>query len=477
MAHLAYKFRLYPTAAQDLRLREQLETLRQVYNTALQYRKDLYAEEKRAPKSNELYKVFAHLRNLQIADQKSGGAGPHWLTGVGAVALRDTIKRVDAAYENFFRRLKQKAAKVGFPRFKGYGRLTSIPFDNYAKGCTLRDASGKALLKAVPAAKKGYRLDVFGAGRIKIVAHRAIEGTIKTACVERDVDGKWYVVLVAQVADETPAQKEGPAVGIDVGLESFLTTSDGEHVANPKYLRTQLKELRRKQRAASRKMERAKRAKVKFRECRNLQKAHRDVAKLHVKVRNQRKEHHHQVANALVSRYATVCAENLNVRGMLKNGKLARAISDAGWSAFLTTLDHKAKRAGVKFVKVSAGGTSQTCPECGAVKKKALSERRHRCPCGYETHRDHAAARVILARGLGGAGQVPVGANPDVMPAAQAVGGRGCRRTEAQSGSPKSASAKAKVTPKRKPKGNRSRSVQQSIPWDDVAAPHADTGN
>lgn len=474
---MAYKFRLYPTAAQDLRLREQLETLRQVYNAALQYRKDLYAEEKRAPKAGELYKVFAFYRNLQIEDKKNAGAGPHWLAGVGAVALRDTLKRVDVAFENFFRRLKQKAKKVGFPRFKSYGRLASIPFENYANGCTLRDRAGKALAKDVPAAKKGYRLDVFGAGRVKVVAHRAIEGQIKTACVERDVDGKWYVVLVAKVPDAAPVPKEGPAVGIDVGLESFLTTSEGERVENPKHMTRQLKELRRKQRSASRKAERAKRQKVKFRECRNLQKAYRDVAKLHVKVRNQRKEHHHKTANALVNRYATICAEDLNVRGMLRNSKLARAISDAGWSAFLTRLDHKAKRAGVKFVKVSAGGTSQTCPECGAVQKKSLIERRHRCPCGYETHRDHAAARVILARGLGGAGQVPVGANLDVMPSAQVGGGQGCRRTETQSGFPKPTSAKKKVAPKRAPKGTRSRSAQQSIPWDGVVPHEVGTEN
>jgi len=480
LAHLAYKFRLQPTAAQELRLREQLETLRQVYNTALRYRKDLYEAEKRSPKRGELYKVFALYRNLQVADQKGGGAGPHWLAGVSAVAMRDTLKRVEVAFDNFFRRVKQKAKKVGFPRFKKYGRMRSLPFDNYANGCTLRDGKGKSLSKDVPAAKKGYRLDVFGAGRIKCVAHRAVVGTIKTACVERDIDGKWYVVLVAQVPDTVPVPREGPAVGIDVGLEHFLTTSDGAHVANPKYLRTQLKELRRKQRAASRKVERAKRAKVKFRDCRNLQKAHRDVAKLHVKVRNQRKEHHHQVANALVNRYATICAEDLNVRGMLSNGKLARAISDAGWSAFLTTLDHKARRAGAKFVKVSAGGTSQTCPKCGAVAKKALSERRHRCPCGYETHRDHAAAQVILARGLvgDGGGQLPVGANPDVMSAAQVAGGRGCRRTTKRTVSgPKSASGGTTEQKNRARKPNLSRGRQQLIDYQDFELPEVTIEN
>lgn len=431
MAHTAYKFRLYPNATQAQALDSQLETLRHVYNAALAYWRDLYAEEKRAPKSNELYKVFSTLRNLQIADLRDGGAGPHWLARVSSIAMRDTCVRVKKAFDNFFRRVKQKAGKVGYPRFKGYGRLTSIPFENYGSGCTLRGAAGAALKANVPLARKGYRLDVFGAGRIKVIAHRAVVGTIKTACVERDVDGKWYVVLVAQGPDVTPEPKIGPAVGIDVGLEHFLTTSDGTHVANPRLLKGQLKTLRRLQRSSSRKIEAAKKRKAKFRECKNLQKSFRKVSKLHVRVRNLRKEQHHQVANRLVRECGTVCVEKLNVRGMVRFGKLSRAVSDAGWSAFLTVLKHKAVKAGVRFVEVDASGTSQTCPECGAVAKKTLSQRRHACPCGYETQRDHAAARVILARGTNGGGPLPAAVeqtNPVGMPPERSGGGRGGQR-------------------------------------------------
>jgi putative transposase len=430
MAHRAYKFRLNPTATQAKALGSQLETLRQVYNAALAYWRDLYEAEKRSPKSNELYSVFSTLRNLQIEDRKAGGAGPHWLANVSAVAMRDTCKRVAKAFENFFRRVKQKATKVGYPRFKGYGRLSSIPFENYASGCVLRDAAGKSLAADVPLARKGYRLDVFGVGRIKTIAHRPVVGVIKTACVERDVDGKWYVVLVARSEEPAPPESTLPPVGIDVGLEHFLTTSDGAHVANPKHLRGNLKKLRRLQRSASRKTEAAKEAKAKFRDRKNLQKQFHKVAKLHVRVRNLRKEGHHQASNLLVRKYGTVCVEKLNVRGMLRNDKLARAISDAAWGGFLIVLKHKAAKAGVRFVEVDARGTSQTCPQCGAVAKKKLSQRRHRCPCGYETQRDVAAAQVILARGTASntAGSVVVQHNPGGMPGGKPSGGRGAGR-------------------------------------------------
>lgn len=419
MAHTAYKFRLTPTADQTRELLSQLETLRQVFNAGLAYWRELYAAEGRSPKANELYKAVCTLRNLQLADQKAGGAGPHWLTRVAAVAIRDTLKRVKKAYDGFFRRLKAKDAKAGFPRFKSYGRLSSIPFENYASGCVLRGPDGKAVRGDCPAARHGYRLDLFGVGRVKVLAHRPVVGVIKTVSVLREPDGKWYVVLVAQQPDADVPQKVGPAVGVDVGLEHFLTTSDGDHEPNPKYLKANLKALRRLQRAAARKVLVAKKAKRKFRECKNLQRSFTQTARLHVRIRNLRKEHHHQVANRLVRRYATVCVENLNVHGMLRLGKLSRAISDAGWAGFLNVLRLKAAKAGVRYVEVDARGTSQACPECGAEVCKGLKDRTHLCPhCGYAAQRDYAAARVILARGVepNGAGPAPAGHNLGVTP-------------------------------------------------------------
>lgn len=484
MAHLAYKFRLSPTATQERELRSQLETLRHVYNDSLAWWKDAYEAEKagekviprKAKKSGDgetklgllatLYPVFSNLRNLQVADMKGGGEGPHWLTKVGAVAVRDTIKRVQVAFDNFFRRVKQGAAKAGFPRFKSYGRLRSIPFDNYASGCTLRSSTGTAIRSNAVESRRGYRLDVFGVGRIKVNVHRRIAGVIKTACVERDVDGKWYVILVAQLPDVVPVPNEGPAVGIDVGLEHFLTDSNGTHRPNPRHLKHNLKELRRLQRSASRKVLVAKAKKRKFRECKNLQKSQHKVARLHVRVKNLRKEHHHQEANRLVRENGTICVEKLSIQGMLKNGKLARSIQDAGWSGFLNVLQCKAVRAGVQFVEVDARGTSQTCPECEGEVRKNLSVRIHNCPhCGYVAQRDHASARVILQRGIGinPAGQVGAGLNLDVsrdVPRSP-VGARDCFRP--REGTPE-------VVPKAPVKAPRSQSKPQVTLWDVDAA-------
>jgi putative transposase len=396
-------------------LDQQLETLRQIYNAALAYWKDLYAEEKKSPTLTTLYKLFASLRNLQIADQREGGSGPHWLTHISAVSMRDTLKRLTFAFANFFRRVKQKSARAGFPRFKSYGRLTSIPFDNYASGCTLRDAKGSVLRLDAPLARSGCRLDLFGVGCVKVIVHRPLTGKIKTACVQRDVDGKWYVILAAQFDRSEPTPSTNPAVGIDVGLKHFLTTSDGEHVDNPRILKKHLRELRVIQRSSSRKMESAKKRKAKFRECRNLQKSFRRVSRLHVRVRNLRKDHHLGVVNSLVNRYGVICAEDLSIPEMLRSRKFSRSISDAAWGGFLIRLQHKAENAGVRFVKVDARGTSQTCPQCQGRVPKELKDRKHKCPhCGIELHRDHASAVVILQRGTGagGAGSVPAGHNP-----------------------------------------------------------------
>lgn len=396
----AYKFRLYPTSAQQVLLLQQLETLRRVYNDALQLRKDIYALTGKSPKSGYLRKVVMLSRNAQLDDLKEKRGGPKWLTQVASTAVRDTVARVETAFDNFFRSLKS-GDKPGFPRFKGYGRLRSIPFENYASGCVLRNRAGVALRAGFPADYNGYRLDLFGVGLIKVVAHQSVEGRVTTACVKRDVDGKWYVVLVTKFLKHDPPKSDLPSVGIDVGIKSFVTTSDGEAFENPRYLKASLKRLRRRQRSSSRKLRAAKSRKVKFRTCRNLQKSFLKVAQVHVLVRNQRKEMHYKVARSLVSRYGKIAFEGLRVKNMLKNKRLARSISDAGWSAFLGILRRKAESAGGSTVEVDARGTSQKCSNlaCGKEVPKSLSDRWHDCPhCGLSLDRDHNAAVNILNR-------------------------------------------------------------------------------
>jgi putative transposase len=225
-----------------------------------------------------------------------------------------------------------------------------------------------------------------------------VEGQIKTVTLKREA-GKWYAVFSCVLPDVPMVDSGKPAAGIDVGLESFLTTSDGEREPNPGYLKEALPGLRRASRAVARKKKGGS----------NRRKAVRRLARTHARVRSLRREHHHQVALKLVRRYGFIAAESLNVQGMLRNGRLSRAIADAGWAGFLLTLRGTAESAGVRFVEVDPRGTSQQCV-CGQEVRKDLSVRWHDCSaCGLSLHRDHVSARVILERGL--AWTKPVGVN------------------------------------------------------------------
>lgn len=412
MPYLTYRFRLYPTPSQSRVMAAAQETLRHVYNMALGYCRDYYREYGKNPKRGSLYRVFAPLRNLQKADLRAGGDGPHWLANIHSHALRDTLIRVEVAFDHFFRRLREKAKRAGFPRFKGARRFASIPFNTYPDGAGLRARGGEPTAEDARASRHGYRLHVYGAGGVRIVVHRDVVGKIRTVHVKRDVDGKWYAIL-AVLQDETTASPNGGAVvGIDMGVRHFLTTSDGERVPNPHFMGRELKRLRRLQRSAARKQQAAKKAKRTLGECRNLQKTYRKVSALHVRVHNLRKEHHHQLACQMTRRFGVIVAEKLAVANLTRGGRLSRAIQDVGWSGFLDMLRHKAARAGAQFIQVDPRGTSQTCPGCQGEVKKLLRERTHRCPhCGLVEDRDVAAAKVILQRGVPGGGSPPAEGN------------------------------------------------------------------
>jgi putative transposase len=285
-----------------------------------------------------------------------------------------TMRRLDKAYKAFFKRVKEEKGKVGFPRFKGRDRFDSIEFPSYGDGIRLN----------------GDRLRVQSVGAVKVKLHREVEGKIKTVTLKREAD-KWYVVFSCELPDVPILPTDKPPIGIDVGLETFLRTLEGKLEPNPRYLKNALPELRRKARAVSRKKLRSK----------NRRKAVQRLRKIHARVRNLRKEHHHQVALKLVRRYGFIAAESLDIRGMLGNDRLARSISDAGWDGFLLTLRYKAESAGVAYVEVDARGTSQCCSRCGATVPKSLWDRWHECPhCNLSLHRDENSAKEILRRGL-----------------------------------------------------------------------------
>jgi putative transposase len=274
----AFKYRLWTNANQERELTLALETHRRLYNQCLEQRKTSYETEKRSVKYTEQSAWFKAQRVVNP-----------FFARLNFSSAQATMRRLDKAFANFFRRVQEGADKAGYPRFKARDRFDSIEFPSHGDGIRLN----------------GDRLRVQHAGTIRVKLHRPVEGTIKTVSLKREA-GKWYVVFSCDLGVVTVKPSMLPPVGIDVGLESFLTTSDGKKEPNPRYLKTELPALRRAGRAVSRKK----------RDGSNRRKAVRLLAKIHTRVRHVRREHHFQVACRLVLAYGLIAVESLNIQGM-----------------------------------------------------------------------------------------------------------------------------------------------------------------
>jgi putative transposase len=229
-------------------------------------------------------------------------------------------------------------------------------------------------------------------GRIKVKQHRVVEGEIKAVSLTRRADG-WHAAVVSEVAEPAVPACTLPAVGIDLGLTSFLVTSDGEAVAPLRAYRRAQAALRRAQRRVARRKKGSARRR----------KAVAQLQRAHLKIARQRRDFHHKTAVTLVRRYGLIAHERLNVTGIARS-RLAKSTLDAGWAAFLTTLRLKAGDAGVRVVAVPPFNTSQACSACGALpaQPKTLRDRVHACAaCGYSTSRDHNAAQNVLRLAIG----------------------------------------------------------------------------
>lgn len=343
-----YRFRLKPTAAQHNRLREALEHSRQLYNAALEERIECYRKTGKSRRYNDQCAGLTELR-------KDGS--PY------AVSMeRAPLKALHLAYEAFFKR-------GGFPRFKGRDWFKSIAWIE-SKGWSFSS-----------------RFEAKGIGAIRVHQHRMIPSAPKTARVKRE-GRHWYLYLVCEIEAQA-ANDNSAAVGIDLGITSFAALSDGTLVPNLRHGRKAHKDLRRRQRALARCKRGSKR--------RGKARARLGIA--HSAVRQSRRTRHFQVAADLVARFGLIAIEKLNVKG-LSRSMLARDVNDAAWGSFIKILCDTAERACVQVVKVDPRGTSQTCPACGTVEAKKLSERVHSCSCGFTADRDVAAAQVILHRAV-----------------------------------------------------------------------------
>jgi putative transposase len=358
----AFKYRLYPTKVQVTAMEEQLETHRRLYNSALAERRDAWQKEQRNVNYYDQAKALTKTRKEN-----------EWMQSCFSQSLQATLKRLDKAFQNFFRRVKN-GEKAGYPRFKSYGRFDSIEYPQYGSGCKLNT--------------ENQCLKLFTIGEVKIKLHRPVEGKIKTVAFKREAD-HWYAVFSCELPDVEAAPCSLPAVGIDLGLKSFYVTSEGQEVEPPKHFRKSEEKLAKLQRQLAKKKKGS----------RNRNKARIKVARLHRKIANQRRDFHNKTALDLVRNHGVIAHEKLNVKGIART-RLAKSTHDAGWSQFLGILERKAVEAGVMIVPVDPRNTSQKCSGCGAMPpiKLTLSDRIHKCTyCQQILDRDWNAARNILA--------------------------------------------------------------------------------
>lgn len=362
-----FEYRAYPTKRQATTMLRILEECRWVFNQTLALRKDAWEQDS---VSVSLYATNAFL--------------PKWkqerptLSMVYSQVLQDVQERVDLAFKAFFRRVKA-GEQPGYPRFRGNGRYDSFSYPQF--GFSLDDDSVKV-------AKLGV---------LKIELHRPIEGKLKTLTLRRHSTGKWYASFSCEV-ESTPLPISEKAVGIDVGLTSFATLSNGEKVANPRFLRRDERDLAKAQRKLS-KVDKGTPARV-FRR--------KAVSHIHERIANRRKDFTHKLSRRLVNEYGIIALEKLNTKGMLHNHCLAKSIADAAWFQLVQFVSYKAEYAGRSVVLVDPRNTSKRCSRCGSLVDKSLSDRIHSCPvCGLIIDRDLNASINILALGLESLGVSP----------------------------------------------------------------------
>jgi putative transposase len=364
-----YLYRLYPTKKQSKVLETTLEECRWLYNNTLACRKEAWEQEQRTV---SYYESKARIPTLK-AERPS-------LKKVHSQVLQNVTERVELAFQGFFRRVREHAEDPGYPRFKGKGRYDSFTFTQ----------SGFSIVSVQETASHDARVTLSKIGSVKMVYHRPIKGTVKTCTIRRRSTGKWYVSFSCEVEPERLPEHPSQ-VGIDVGLKTFASLSNGEEIANPRFFRKEEKTLAKVNRKHS-KLAKGTPQRGKHRKA---------VACVHERIRFRRDNFTHQHSRQIVDRFGVICVEDLQVNRLTQNHCLAKSIADASWSEFFTKLSCKAEEAGRQFVQVNPAYTSQTCSTCGHRQKMPLDIRIFNCPCcGVQLDRDLNAARNICAVGL-----------------------------------------------------------------------------
>jgi putative transposase len=356
-----FVYRLYPSKAQAKLLEETRETCRRFYNDCLAERKEAFEREGRTVGRNE---QLRHVKERKATNPYAAKVHSHILQVVAA--------DLDKAFQAFFRRVKA-GETPGYPRFKGRNRFDSFGLKEYGNGFKI----------------DGRRLKVSGIGRIVVRWHRPLEGAVKTVRIVKKADG-WYACFSCDV-EPNALPETGAAVGIDVGVASLVTTSDGEKTPHPGWYREGQRKLRVLQRSVARKRKGGQ----------NRRKAVAALSRYHQRIGNRRKDFLNNLAHELVERYDVIGLEDLRIPSMVRNRHLAKSILDAGWGYLVAHLTHKAAEAGREVVLVNPAYTSKRCSRCGTIfEELPLAVRHVSCSCGMSLDRDQNAALNILKAAL-----------------------------------------------------------------------------
>lgn len=359
-----FRYRILPNSTQEQQINQMLGNARYVYNWALKTRIEAYQKDKSKVSA---FTLMTELTKLKKQPEYN------WLNLSVAQSLQQSIVNMEKAFTRFFRE------KKGFPKFKakhrskqmvGFPQNTKIDFDK-----------GKVSVNKV--------------GWIRARISRTFEGKIKTSTIEKTATGKYYISITVELPDIKIKQKPikaDTAVGIDTGIKTFATFSDGKGIENPKHLKSNLKRLK----------VLSKRVSKKEKGSNNRKKAVKKLAVLHERIANQRLDFLHKTTTAIAKQYDTAIVENLNISGMLKNRKLSQSIADLGLGRFYTLLEYKMKENGGNYIEIGRFEPSSRLCTCGSINKELkLSDRVWTCQsCGTTHERDLLAANNIKRFGL-----------------------------------------------------------------------------
>lgn len=362
-----YKLRLYPTSAQVTSLEKFLDQCRWVYNKTLEYRRDSWKNNK---KSISLYDSIKMIKKWK-KNNSDLAKFSH------SQCLQNASSRVNLAFQAFFRRVKSGEAP-GYPRFRGRDRYDSFTFP-----------------------QSGFKLDrdndllrVSKVGKIKIVNHRKLKGTVKNLIIRR-ANYKWYAYFVCEKNAETLPTNSNQ-IGIDLGVSSFYTDNNGNAVANPKFLSKFINDILRLQR----KMSLARNS----RNWKLYRKYKKALNKKYERLVNSRTDFAHKLSRKIINENQVICVEDFNIKQMTQKQtsykNLRKSILDCAWNQFTQFLSYKAEEAGRDLIRVNPRNTTKMCSKCGVLVPKPLSQRKHICNCGCSLDRDHNAAINILRLGL-----------------------------------------------------------------------------